>query len=241
MATGTFKIVKDRYVIDYTTSVRILKTKYLTDGLDDMLKDYPPLKNDEFLVEQWDNIQPLTLADVLKEPSLEKRRGILEYLRLQYLVYDDAEVVDTCKIITKQKVWNREGILLEDGTLENVYHLVRVHASKLFPEASRRRNTGNDYIYAVKVVCPTTGHVFYINVSSPTAQSPHCQPGKYSALNALASLTFCPITNPKSMYRQGDIFIFRRSRKDDPGGKSEPCTPYPLTGEQFVKLMVAQS
>lgn len=232
------KLEIKRFVFSYTQSLKILKAKYKDDGLDDMLNDYPIFKQDELLLESWDKIEPITLHDILKDKSLERRRTILEFVPLQNFMFQNAEVVDSQTIITKNRRWDMKGNVIEDGTLENVYELIRIHAKELFPEAEDR--WGRDdfkeaYIYAVKVICPTTGNTFFIVVSSPLAPAPFCKKGKFNALEAIAATVFCPITNPKALYRQGDVMVFEHSED------SKQCTPYALTGQQYVDLLVAQT
>lgn len=232
------KLILNRFVFSQTWTYKILKAKYRGDGITDLLTDYPVFKDDEFLMEQWDNIEPISMQEILKDKSLERRRTILEFVPLQNFMFQNAEVVDTRVVMTKNRTWDRKGRLISSEPLENVYELIRIHAKELFPEAEERwgrEQFKNAYIYAVKVICPTTSNTFFINVASPLLPKPFCQKGKFNALEAIASTVFCPITNPKALYRQGDVMVFEHSED------SKPCTPYALTGEQYVNLLVAQS
>lgn len=227
-----------RFVLPYNTSVRVLKAKYLQDGLEDMLTDYPVFKNDEFLLEEWDNIVPFNMEDAMQIRNLELRRTVFNFLRLQNVVFADAEVVDVREAESKQLRYDINGTLLEETTIVNRYELVRVHVDKFFPERANdwsREARSNPYVYAVKVVCPTTGNVFYQNVSSPIIDNPFCREGNYHAGEALCSYIMCPITNPKALRRQGDILIWEHSED------SKACTPYAIGFKNYIKLLVAQT
>lgn len=227
------KLVINRYVFDRTNSYKILKAKYLDDGLEDMLNDYPEARKDEFLIEEWENIQPLSLKDVLLDKDLERRRAILEWIPVQRFLFENAKTVDVRTVTTANKKWDMDGKLISTEPLVNRYELLQLDAIDLFPELKSR--AAHAYIYAVKVICPTTDNTFFIIVAGPNDNPPYAQKGKYNALEAIASMCFCPITNPKSLYRQGDVMIFEHNPD------SKPCTPYALKGEDYVRLLQAQS
>lgn len=229
----TFKLIINRYVFPTTLSYKILKAKYLDDGLEDMLNDYPPLRKDEFLIEEWDNIQPITLKDVLEDKDLERRRAVLEWVPVQRFLFEKARVVDVRTVTTPNKKWDMDGNLVSEEPIENVYELLELDAIDLFPEL--RDRAAHTCIHAVKVICPTTNHEFFIIVGGPEDNYPYLQKGKYNAIDAIASMCFCPITNPKALYRQGDVMIFQHN------ADSKPCTPYPLNGKDYIRLLVTQS
>jgi hypothetical protein len=228
------KVVYNRFVFTLEEWLPFLKAKY-EDGYEDMVQDHPDMA---IVVseKEWDQIKPANLFDVMKIKDLEKRRTVFSMTSLNNIFFERGEVVDVKEVETIQ--WQFTGDNFDDkveGKMNNVYELVKLDTSEIFPEVFEDVDEEDQCIYAVRVTCTTTGKQAHIVVSNPLNVNEHCVEGSYDALEALASMTMCPIDKPAYMTRQGDVFNFYASED------AVEVTPYPLTGSQYVSLMRMQS
>lgn len=179
--------------------------------------------------EFWPHVQPVRAVEILKFKDQDQKAVYFSFLNVAEMFGDFGRKLDEKKVVTKNKRWDEgNNEYIED--LENVFELWQVDASKLYENKE-------GFIYAVRCWCPTTNREFFIVVDN---EAKFCKKGNYNALDAIASTASCPISNPKALYRQGDVLFWEMS--DDPNNPShlldEPIT---LTGEQYIKLLVSQT
>lgn len=215
--------------------LRLLKAKYEHD-MAELEKDFGRYLGEhlDFVHEIWPNIKAYTASEALQEQNLERRRVMFDYIGMTNLFKElDAEVVDV-------KVINFKNYLHPDKPpveIEDRYELLKLPASKVYPEASRSRwaDPDNIFIFAVRCWCTTTGREYVIQV--PPTES-FCQEGSYNALDAIAWTFPVYITNPKAIFRQGDCILFDHS----PDSVRIPANQRPtLTGEEYFSLLKIQT
>lgn len=208
-------------------ALRALKTKY-GDDLHDMYLDMPVLRQiDNELDVFWKDLEPVNIGDIINFTSdTEKRREMFQFFPTR-LMFKDAEVVHETTKITYQT--DEKGV---ERKIENHYELVRRKAKDLLGKEVNI-NEGWEYIYAVKVSCVTTGMTYYLMVDS---QMDFCK--KYNAAAAVAWTALCPITNPKGLYRQGEVMLWERNEDsvDIPFEKRKH-----LTEDEYFSLLKFQS
>lgn len=185
----------------------------------------------EFIASIWEKIKPVSVTEIQRSTkNADKKALYFRFLRVaEMFKAEGAEMLDRKVIITKNKTWD-EGNHEEINDLENVYELWRINAEKLYENME-------GYIFSVRCWCPSTGREFFIVVDN-TAK--FCQKGHYDAAEAIASTALCPISNPKALYRQGDVLFFEHS--DDPKNPSYVLDePVRLTAKEYFSLLVSQT
>lgn len=210
-------------------ALRALKTKY-GDDLHDMYSDMPVLRQiDNELDVFWKDLEPINIKDVIDfTEDTDKRREMFQFFPTR-LMFKNAEVVHNVTKITYQT--DQYGV---EHKIENHYELVRRKSTDLLGKEVVI-NEGREYIYAVKVNCVTTGITYYLMVDS---DMDFCKPGKYNAAAAVAWTALCPITNPKALYRQGEVMLWERNEDsvDVPFDKRKH-----LTEDEYFSLLKFQS
>lgn len=188
-----------------------------------------------FVEEVWESIHPITVEEALREQNMETRRVMFDCIGVSALFKDlkpellDRQVID--KVRTR---WNENNQPYE-YRFDDTYELYRIDGNKLF--TMQNRWSEPNPVYAVRCWCTTTGREYWIYVPEGAAlDGPRWKTdSKPDAIKAIAWTIRLDITNPKRIYRQGDIIIAVES------DQSKDVAPYHLTKEQYLNLMFSES
>lgn len=222
--------VNNRYILKGVFALRALRTKYGND-FEDMYEDMSVLKSIHNIIEPiWDSLEPINIGDIIKfTTDTDKRRELFQFFPTRTM-FKDAEVVhNTLRITTQEDEFGNK------RTIENVYKLVRESTSKILGVSKSEITQGNEYIYAVKVECVTTGKDYYLMVPN---NAEFTKPGQYNAAAAIAWTALCPISNPKELIRQGEVMLW----VENPNSKLlKDNEKFHLSEEQYFSLLKFQS
>lgn len=193
----------------------------------------------EFVEDVWEDIQPITVGEALKEPHIEKRRVMFDCIGVAKLFQElKPELLDK-KVIHKSRTrWNKqnESYLY---SFDDTYELYKLDAEKLFE--STPSWGWLQPVFAVRCWCTTTNREYWIyvpeiavygRISWPNRQS---YPEKPDAVRAIAWTIRINISEPKRIYRQGDIVVAEESET------SREVEPYHLTKAQYLSLMYSET
>jgi len=238
MAQG---IYLDNFHFDFETSCKIVKAVYKED-FKDFKTDYPMFysNNKEHFDANWSSINPFTMGDFENIKDVNKRRVVFNSLPLS-LLFSDAEVMQAKSVITKQRaeparmVQDVDGntIALEAGTMLNNYYLVRKPIKSIFPDA----NVAFDFIYAVRCFCTSQiedgkPKVYHLMVNS---EADYCKPGRFNVLEAIATRARTYVNKFDSIYRHGEVMIFKLLPDSQLLDEKRP-----LTVEEYFNFMQEQ-
>ena len=218
-------------------SMRMWKTKYET--LDDFKRaiiKHPVMGvMYNFVSEMWDDIIPISVDEALKETNMETRRVYFDYIGVTKLFKElNPKLLDK-KVLGKERHrWNSKD---EEYVTkyDDVYELYEIDGKRLFIDENRRNNSQN--IYAVRCWCPSTEREYWIYVPAQAALGgENWKLGDNpDAIRAIAWTITLNITNPKRIFRQGDIIIAERSET------SQDVVAYHISPEQYVELMYSET
>lgn len=189
-----------------------------------------------FVEEMWDSIQPVTVRDALQEQNVEKRRVMFDCIGVTRLFSElDPELIDR-QVITKQRTrWDQNNTAWKHQ-FEDVYELYKIDGHKLFVAINEWQKPNP--VFAVRCWCTTTGREYWIYVpveaalNRPSWSNAEAQP---DAIRAIAWTIRIDISNPKRIFRQGDIILAEESED------SVQVTPYHLSKEQYLDLIFSET
>lgn len=244
--TFDFKTVK--YTVnghpDFTLSeaLRLWKAKFDTfkHFKRDVIK-HPALEPlGEFVENVWDEIIPVTIQEAFVLKNMEIRRTYFDCIGVIKLFKSlDPLLLDKQVINKKRTRWDEKNKAY-DKEYEDVYELYKIDGNKLF-EAPNDWNKPNP-VFAVRCWCTTTQREYWIYVPAgpaygrPDITWSNREPeGKPDAISAIAWTIRIGITNPKRIYRQGDIIVAEGSPS------STEVAPYHLTKAQYLSLMYSET
>lgn len=200
---------------------------------------HPALKDfGEFVEEIWNSISEFTVSEALKEPNLERRRVMFDCIGVGRLFSELGPVLLDSQTIHKfRKRWDDQNKAY-DYEFEDTYELYQLDGDKLFGSNAALNRRKALPVYAVRCYCTTTMREYWIYVPSDVALGArewdrinHIP----NAIRAIAWTVRIDISNPKRIYRQGDIIIAEASPD------SQKIQPYHLTEEQYLQWMYSET
>ena len=225
----------DGFTLDQ--AARLWKAKF--DSITQFKRDvanHPGLEElGQFFSEIWDSIESITVQEALQEQNMETRRVMFECIGVSRLFKQlDPALLDK-QVLTKVRTRWREDNHPYEYTFEDTYELYRVDGKKLFTSPNEWAEPNP--IYAVHCWCTTTAREYWIYVPEEAALGDRRAPDhpKPDAIRAIAWTIRLDITNPKRLYRQGDIIVAEES--DD----SVEVPFYHLTKEDYLRLMFSET
>lgn len=176
----------------------------------------------------WNKTEPVTVTEAFDQKNVEKRRLYFDAIVIDKIFESlEPEMIDELNIALNNMRWDKEGKLYIQTGIDT-YQLYKIDGARLFGDVANSWQINRSSVYAVKCACTTTGREYWLYVSPEVGE-------KGSARDAIAWTCRIGITNPKAIYRQGDIFIVEANPD------SEECNPYHLDGETYLKLVISQT
>lgn len=189
-----------------------------------------------FVKESWDQIKPITVGEALQERNSERRRVMFDCIGVAKLFKQlNPELLDK-KVVSKKRTRWDENNRAYEHRFEDVYELYRIVGTELFEHEDRWRKP-ND-VYAVRCWCTTTNREYWIYVPEEIALGKTARsPGEENpdAIRSIAWTIRVDVSNPKRIFRQGDIIVVEESED------SQTVEPYHLTAEQYLKLLFSET
>jgi hypothetical protein len=236
-------VVNGRDGYHLTPALRLWKTKY-QDDIRDFFKDvitHEQLKDfGSFVEECWDTIEPVTVEEAFQQTNTEDRRVFFDAIGIEKLFKSlEPTLLDKQVVKKKRTRWNDK---FEEYTheFEDVYELYQIDGEKMFVKQNDWSRL--DPIFAVRCWCTTTNREYWLYVPREAAlgnnwwhiegDESKTQP---DAIRAIAWTVRISITDPKKIYRQGDIIVVKES------STSVETSPYHLTKEQYLSLMISET
>ncbi|TXJ29045.1 MAG: hypothetical protein E6Q24_05035 [Chitinophagaceae bacterium] len=217
-------------------AMRLWKTKYpsLTEFSTNVIK-HPRLNElGDFVKEQWDNIQPVTVQEAFSENNIEKRRAIFDCIGVVKLFNElQPELLDKQVIHKRQTRWDENNQPYEKE-YDDTYELYQLGGEKLFPVSPG--GVEPNPVFAVRCWCTTTAREYwiYVPVEAALGDSWDSKP-EPDAVRAIAWTIRIDITNPNRIFRQGDIIIVEES------ADSQHVFPHHLSKKQYLQLMFSET
>lgn len=211
-------------------ALRLWKTAY--SSFDEFLKNviiYESLEEfGDYVSTVWYDIVPIEVSEAFEQDNTEKRRLYFDIIGVDKIFESvDPDLLDMASIALNNRRWDADGKeYLQTGI--DTYKLYKIDGYKLFGSTISEWQRKNSSVYAVNCTCTSTGRSYWLYVPREVGE-------KESALEAIAWTCRIGITNPKAIYRQGDIFVV--SANVD----SEICTPYHLDYKTYSSLIQSQT
>jgi hypothetical protein len=190
-----------------------------------------------FVEETWDTIQPITVQEALREQNMEKRRTMFNCIGVSRLFTElSPELLDRQVIHKVRTRWNEKNRRYTH-TFDDIYELYQLEGDKLFTREFTWSRPNP--VYAVRCWCTTTKREYWIYVPMEIAlgirrwlTDPQPSP---DAVRAIAWTIRIDISNPKRIFRQGDIIVAEES------DQSSTVNPYHLCKEEYLRLMYSET
>lgn len=198
----------------------------------------------EFVSDMWDSIEAVTAREAFEQKNAEMRRiyfdciGVIELFKSANPKLLDKQVVKKLR-----KRWDDKNDIY-DYEFEDVYELYSIDPNELYKDTDDQSVTrwrARTKYTAVRCWCTTTNREYWIYVPESAALREGIREWededkkKYDAVKAIAWTIRVDITNPRRIYRQGDIIIAQE------GERSESTTPYHLSKDQYLSLMYSET
>jgi hypothetical protein len=182
--------------------------------------------------EAWDSIEPLDTQTAFQEKNLERRRVFFRCIGVRALFRNlQPLLLDRQVLKLQNNRWDEENQHYVDA-IEDVYELYKIDGKHILPpEDGSRLHTWRreqSTVFAVRCWCTTTKREYWIYVPRNVAE-------KNDALEAIAWTVQLNITNPKRLFRQGDILIAERS------ADSRDVPLYHLDKKTYTELLVSET
>lgn len=211
-------------------ALKLWKTSYST--FNEFLKNviiYESLEEfGDYVATVWSDIEPIEVSEAFEQENVEKRRLYFDVIGIEKVFqHAEPDLLDIKDVVLNNKRWDKDGKEYIQTGLDT-YRLYSINGAKLFGSTINEWQRKNSTVYAVKCFCTTTAREYWLYVPTEIGL-------KESALEAIAWTCRIGITNPKAIYRQGDIFIVEAN--DD----SEVCTPYHLDYKTYSLLIQSQT
>jgi len=226
-------------------AMRLWKTKYPTyEHFRKAVVKSESLKEfGSFVEEMWDSVNPITPKEAFEQKNAEMRRiyfdciGVVELFKAA-----NPKLLDKKVIKKLRKRWDEKNDPY-DYEFEDVYELYSVDPNELYKgtETDNSRWRARSKYIAVRCWCTTTNREYWIYVPEEAALVEGMrtweddEKKKYDAVKAIAWTIRIDVTNPRRIYRQGDIIIAQESND------STKVTPYHLTKDQYLSLMYSET
>ncbi len=216
--------------IELNEALRLWKTAY--SSFDEFLKSviiYESLEEfGDYVSTVWSEVKPIEISEAFEQKNTERRRLYFDTIGVDKIFeYVEPELLDQKDVALNNRRWDKDGKeYLQTGI--DTYSLYKINGETLFGNTISEWQRINNTVYAVKCSCTSTGRNYWLYVPREVGE-------KGSALDAIAWTCRIGITNPKAIYRQGDIFIVAANPD------SEPCTPYHLDYKTYSSLIQSQT
>jgi len=216
--------------VELDEALRLWKTVY--SSFDEFLKNviiYESLEEfGDYVSTVWSEVKPIEILEAFQQNNTEKRRLYFDIIGVDKIFeHVDPELIDMKEVVLNNRRWDASGNeYLQTGI--DRYTLYKINGDTLFGSTISEWQRKNSSVYAVKCTCTSTGRNYWLYVPREVGE-------KESALDAIAWTCRIGITNPKAIYRQGDIFIVAANPD------SEPCTPYHLDYATYSSLIQSQT
>lgn len=225
------QIVVENHKFDYDMGCRMLKLKYGNQC------PFPELE------EFWDEIKPLTFAEIAKLPNLEERRVGINCLGIERLVAEINPKLISSQTIKKTTTWVDEDGLHVKRQFADTYELFEVDGSVFSEGLESWRKMQNAYYIRCKDTSTDREYLIWVDVSSvySTNNDGGWLRDVKTQINAIQCIAWTIQTDvPKGkiekILRQGDCILIK------PTGEYEPLTtPRHLTENEYRELLVAES
>lgn len=191
----------------------------------------------KFMEEEWEQIVPITVTEALQESNMEKRRIMFNCIGVSRLFQElQPELIDKQVIQKTRTRWDKDNQAYQYDYADT-YELYKLDSKKLFVSESTHGTTNP--VYAVRCWCTTTQREYWIYVSEWAALGIDRWQAKEKAtpdaIRAIAWTIRIDISDPKRIYRQGDIIIVEESET------SNIVEPYHLSKQQYLELMFSET
>ncbi len=228
------EIIIENRTFSYDMGCRLLKTRFNESPFEE-LKEF------------WDDIKPITFADVISRfDNVEDRRVAISCLGIEKVVKEiNAELIDS-KTIKKRTTWVGDDGNLIEKEFEDTYELYQVHSAALgvndnrgnrnngFLNYLRFKDTSTDREYLLWIdaqsVYTTNNDVRYVSSGENYGE-------KINAIQAIAWTIQTDIAKGsiEKIVRQGDCILIKEKKK------VKRCSERHLTEKEYLKLLVAES
>lgn len=191
-----------------------------------------------FVEEVWNNIEPITVQEALIEQNMEIRRVMFDCIGVSKLFQTLAPKKLDSQVLSKIRTrWDGNNKSYQH-CFEDVYELYQIDGNKLFTTTNAWQRA-ND-VYAVRCWCTTTNREYWIYVPENIAMgerysSWNKEAAAPDAVRAIAWTIRLNISNPKRIFRQGDIIVAEESEL------STTVPEYHLTKEQYLNLLFSET
>lgn len=193
----------------------------------------------DYVLPMWDDIRPISVEEAFNEKNIERRRVFFDKIGVERLFKEMKPTLLDKQTLKKERTrWNAKNEP-RISKYDDTYELYKLDSKKLFPDQNDNRTQD---VYAVRVSCPSTDREYWIYVPEEAAlgtagngRSNASAERNADAIRAIAWTIMIDVTNPKKMYRQGDIIVTEMSED------SKPCTPVHCTKDQYLSLMVSET
>lgn len=189
-----------------------------------------------FVEEIWDTIVPISVQDALREQNTERRRVMFDCIGVAKLFQQlDPELLDR-QVVPKTRIrWDGNNKPWTHQ-FEDVYELYKIEGSKMFDQVNKWQKPNP--VYAVRCWCTTTNREYWIYVPEDAAMGSRGRSitgAVPDAIRAIAWTIRIDISNPKRIFRQGDIIVAEETEN------SIQVEPYHLTKEQYLELIFSET
>lgn len=226
----------------FDSAMLIWKTKYSTyeDFTKEISKDYPYLSDSpdfvnflDLIKEEWGNYDKLNVADAFSVENIEQRRVIFNTIGVENIMRDiDPEVIDKQTITRSNTVFDYDGNSKVE-TLEDIYTLYKIEASKLFDVSKLPTWRRTNDIFVVKCKDASTEREYWIYVPNQAAENK-------DAIEAIAwTYSLKNEVYTEEIYRQGEVIISKHGNGKAP--KVGWMPNYHMTKEEYLTKIKAQS
>lgn len=226
----------------FDSAMMIWKTKYSDhkEFKKEIATEYPHLSDSpdfvnflDFIKEEWDNYDKLKVTDAFSVENIEQRRTLFNIIGVENIMKGvDPELIDKKTITRNNLVFDYDGNSKVE-TLEDIYTLYKIEASKLFDVSKLPSWRRTNDIFVVKCKDASTEREYWIYVPNQAAENK-------DAIEAIAwTYSLKNEVYTEEIYRQGEVIISKHGN-----GKAEKVgwTPnYHMTKEEYLTKIKAQS
>ena len=176
----------------------------------------------------WNKIEPVTVNEAFEQVNTEERRLYFDAIGISKIFESlNPELINEVSLALNNQRWDKDGKpYLQTGI--DKYSLYKINGQRLFGDVANTWQVSRSSVYAVRCACTTTNREYWLYVSPQVGE-------KGSAIGAIAWTCRIGITNPKAIYRQGDIFVIEANVD------SKECQPYHLDSDTYLKLIISQT
>lgn len=230
------KIVIENITFDLELGKRLLKLKYNT-------CPFPELES------VWDNIQPISFAEIAELDNLEERRVGVLCLGIERLAEQVSPTLLHKAVVKKTNTVVNEKGELETYEFDDVYELFEVNGDVFNKKQQNSWNRVRDcHFVKCKDTSTNREYMIWVDIASVfrtnnETKSYYDEERDRDKVNAVQAIAWTIQTNIakgdiKKIVRQGDCVLIKPKNKKDLITLSQPRH---LTEKEYLSLMVAES